>query len=327
LPAAGQYIEVFSEAEAANGDPTLTFLETVTTASDGTAYATLRDTTAADIGGITAFDGSGFTTIMTPADWAVIGSTNDYAAGNGAGIFGGNVRAVSFFDNNIYEVDITDGTVTEVVSTTDIALAVQTQPNLSAVNETWLDGTIYAVESASDQLISVDLFDNVSVEIGAVDFAALLGGTSIGGLGVNGSTLYLGSNSSDSLVTWNTVTDTGSTLLTTAEIESVTDDIDGRAGFGDIFYAPDGLVYFYESDSDYLLSFNPLDAANTLSVVLTKAEFNAGPGSSTINQLSWYEGNIAWADTGLGYYTIPEPTTAGLLGLGALVMLRRRRAA
>ncbi|MEM9419659.1 MAG: hypothetical protein AAGA25_11510 [Planctomycetota bacterium] len=320
------YFEVFDEAEAANGDATLTFLETVTVGPDGTAYAFLRDTTTADVGGITAFDGSGFTNVMTPADWTTFGSTQDYAAGNGVGIASGKARAISSFDNNVYEVDIATGVVSEAVSAATLDVASGVSSNFTAVFETTSDGTIYALESVSDQVLAITPGNVVSVEINTASFAALLGGTSIGGIGVNQDVLYLGSNSSDQLLAWDTTTNTGSVVLTTAQIEAVTDDVDGRAGFGDIFYAPDGLVYFYESDSDYLLSFNPLDAANTLAVVLTEAEFTAGPGSDTINQLSFFDGNIAWTDTGIGYYTIPEPTAAVLLGMTGLAFMRRRRA-
>ncbi|MFT6862682.1 MAG: hypothetical protein ACJAVK_001241 [Akkermansiaceae bacterium] len=90
---------------------------------------------------------------------------------------------------------------------------------------------------------------------------------------------------------------TGSTLLTSAQIESVTDDQDGRAGFVSIFSAPDGLTYFYENDSDSILSMDPNDPVNSLSVVLTEDELINGPaGSDVVGQLTWYDGEIVWTN-------------------------------
>ena len=318
------YIEVFDELAAANGDASLTFLDTV--ASDGTtAYSFLRDTSAADVGGVTSFDGA-FSTVSTPADWTATGSTNDLAAGNGAGVVGNVLRFVSFFDNNVYEVAIGTGAVNEVVSAATIDAASGVSSNLTAVFETQSDGTIYSIESQSDQLLAISPGNSVSVEINTADLAALLGGTSIGGIGVDGNSVLLGSNSIDELVAWDTVGNTGSTVLTTAQIEGATDDIDGRVGFGDIFKAPDGLVYFYESDSDYLLSYDPSDPAGTITAVVSEAEFSAGPGSDTINQLSYFNGRISWTDTGLGYYqVVPEPSSLALVSLGLLAIAVRKQ--
>ena len=263
--------------------------------------------------------------MSTIADWTATGSTSDLALGNGVGVVGGVLRGVSFFDNNAYEVDLGTGAVSEVVTAAAIDAASGVSSNLSAVNETTADGTIYAVESQSDQLLAISPGNVVSVEIDATDFDAALGGTSIGGIGVDGTTIYLGSNSDDQLVAWDTVANTSSVVLTEAQIEAVTDDVDGTAGFGDIFAAPNGLIYFYESDSDYLLSFDPSDPAGTLAAVITEAEFTAGPSSDTINQLSWFDGRIAFTDGGIGYYTlIPEPTT-GLLAALALAGIAARR--
>lgn len=320
-------IEVFTEADAATASPSTPFLDTVTVGPDGTAYVALRDTTAADVGAIVAFDGTSFTPVMTTTDYALLGSTNDLAAGNGLGVVGGTIRGVSFFDNNVYDIDISTGAITEVVASSAFDTAAGVAANLTAIFEVLPDGTIYGVESVSDQVYVVSPGNTVSIEINASDFAAALGGTSIGGIGVAGTDIYLGSNSSDELVVWDTVTDSASTVLTEAQIEAVTDDIDGNAGFGDIFFAPDGLVYFYETDSDYLLAFDPSDPVGTLDVIATEADFTAGPSSDTINQLAWFDGQIAFTDGGIGFYTIPEPATVAMLAIGGgLIAARRRRA-
>lgn len=315
---------VFDEAAAGNGEAEATFLEAVTV-SGGTAYSFLRDTTSADVGVVTAYNGSTFSTVMTSAQWGTTGSTFDMAAGNGVGIVGGSARFISFFDNNVFEVNLGTGVPTEVVSKATIDAAAGVSVNMGAQFETTTSGQIYGLDSVSDAIISISPTNVVSVEISTADFATLNGGTVVGGIGVDGDTILIGSNSLDALVAWDTVTNTGSTVLTTAEIESVTDDIDGTASFGDIFAAPDGLVYFYEGDSDHLLSYDPADPAGTLAAVVTEAEFTAGPSSDTINQLSWWDGNIAYTDSSIGFYVVPEPTSLALLGLGGLLVARRRR--
>lgn len=324
-------IEVFNEAQAANGEFAVdgTFLDTVAVA-DGTAFAVSRQNGATAGGVVTAFDGSSFTTVMTPAQFLALGSTFDIAAGNGAGVVGGSggvLRAVSFFDNNVYEVNLGTGAVTEVVSSATIDAATGVSSNLGAAHETASDGTIYGLESVSDVIVGISPGNAASVEIGAGDFATLVGGTSVGGIGIQGGNILIGSNSNDTLLAWDVTGNTGSTVLTTAQIDAVTDDVDGVVSFGDIFFAPDGLVYFYEGDSDFLLSYDPADPAGTIGAVITEADFIAGPSSDTINQLSWWNGNIAFTDGSIGFYTIPEPTTAALIGLGGLAMLRRRRSA
>lgn len=318
-----QYLQVFSEAQVAGGvnNPSL---DTVAV-SGGVAYATTSGDGVNDVGAVVAFDGSTFTTISTVAQWQATGSTNDIFAQQGAGIVGNVLRFMHSLDNAVYEVDLTNGIATEVVSKATLDAAVGLTTNFPAFFETVSDGTIYAIESQSDQLIAISPGNVPSIEINAVDFSSLLGGVSIGGVGVSGTTVYLGSNSSDSLVAWDTVTNVGSTVLTTAQIDAMTDDVDGVVGFGDIFAAPDGLVYFYESDADFLMSFDPADPAGTITSVLTEAQLNAGPADDTLNQLSWWNGNIAWTNGSDGFYAIPEPTTVALALLAACGLAARRR--
>lgn len=320
------YKTVFTEAEAANGDASLTFLETVI--SDGTtAYAVLRDApNTGVVGGINAFDGSSFTTVMTPAQYAGSGATLDYAAGEGGGVVGSTLRAVNFFSNSVVEVDLGTGTATEVVPKATFDALISDNASLVGQHETTADGTIYALESRTDQILAVSPGNVASIEVGTADLAALAGGTTIRGLGVLGNTLLIGSNSNDSLVSWDTVNNLGATVLTTAEIQAANGG-STSVSFGDIFAAPDDLVYFYEGGSDSLMSFDPTNAAGTLKVVVSEAEFLAGPGSDSINQLSYFNGRISWTDGSIGYFqVVPEPASLSLvlLSLCGLAAARRR---
>ena len=319
-------VEVFTEAQAGNGETGATFLDTVAV-SGGIAYSFLRDAPNVGLTGfITAYNGSTFTTVMNTTNWAATTPSFDMAAGNGAGIVGGKARFVSFFDNAVYDVDLGTGAVSQAVSKATIDGVLGGSANLAAQFKVGDDGTIYSYDSPTDSIIQITPANAVSIEVSTADLAA----TTIGGLGIFNDVILIGDNTSDSLRGWNTTTNAMSTVLTTAQIDAIASDPadvnDGIVSFGDIYYAPDGLVYFYEGDSDDLLAYNPANPAGSLHVVISEAEFIAGPSSSTINQLAWWDGKIAYTDQSDGFYVVPEPTSLALLAFGGLMVARRRRA-
>lgn len=333
---AGFYYEVFSQAEAA-GSTVSPFLDTVAV-KNGVAYAIVRDTgrnpdNSQIVGGsVVAYDGSTFNEIMDTADWQAAGATFDIAGFFGASVvdrgLGDQVRFVNFFDNSIWEVDATTGTPVQVVSEAMINGSTIGTANLTASNGMLSDGTAIVYDGTSDSVYQITPGGFVFNQITDTELAGLMGGTAptyIGsGFTLVGSDLYFGSNFGDSLYKWNVITDTGSVVFDTAALEALSDDIDGTAGVDDVYYAPDGLIYFYEDDADYIYSFDPADPSGTLSVVLTEAELNAGPGSDSVGQFAWWNGNIAWTDQRDGFYAIPEPATALLAALAIVGVCARR---
>jgi len=88
-----------------------------------------------------------------------------------------------------------------------------------------------------------------------------------------------------------------------------------------LFYAPDNLIYYRTGSTTGVLS--SLDPTNGNTTVVL-------PSITQVSNFLWINGGLGWS-TGsgsagtLGLYVIPEPATLAAFGLGASVLLTRRR--
>ena len=329
LIAASTYFEVFTEAEAAGGIAGA-FLDAVASDGDNVFTFSRAQAPSVDESNISRFDpdtGTFTPLVDTPAWNAARTGTFEVVGSNGARVTtAGDLRFINFFDNSYYSVNTATGDVSVVTPSSAFDEFIGGQARIVAAYEALADGSalVYETSGSTDSILAVSSSGVISTAISNFDLVSAAGGTSIGGIGFDGSSILVGSNSNDSLLAFSN--GISSVVLDTATIESLTDDIDGRVGFGDIFYAPDGRVYFYESDSDYIMSYDPANPSESLSVVISESELGEGPGSDIVGQLSWYQGNLSWTDQSDGFFRIPEPSTAGLLLISVPLLIRRRRA-
>ena len=297
----------------------------------------------------------------TPVTTELLSSADWQAAINGASTNLAGYYGVSYYDNNgngylqfsetssdsVWQLYIADGTLTQVISGSQIASHTgQSSTQLLAYYDTGLDGTWYGYEGKSDSFLHVTSNGTLETYITKAELNTLTGdySTSIsGGITFDGSSrMIFGNSGSDSIYAWDEsqpAGSEGSVLLSLADIIAVTGET--SSSFGDIYYAPDGMVYFYERSSWSIMRFDPTDAAATLEYVLTQGELEAGPmvttSSSLTNacaQFSWYgDDMLVWTPVstyitpglfGVTVASVPEPSTAILLFLSLASLAFRR---
>ncbi|MEM0924763.1 MAG: hypothetical protein AAGJ83_01875, partial [Planctomycetota bacterium] len=236
--------------------------------------------------------------------------------------------------DSIWRVDKSTGAISEYVSSSTIAAFTGlSSVQLLSPHTVALNGEHAFYEGQSDSVLITAGGSAVTTLISSSQLTSVSGNDAVSG-GItfdNSGGLIWGSNTSDALYRWDG--SDGSELLSTSEVTAVTGE--SAVGFGDIFFAPDNLIYFYETRSDGILSFNPNDAANTLQFVLKEDELINGPeGSDSVSGFTWYEDSIAWSPVSpsatMGLFgsvaAIPEPgPIVFCLAASGVVVLRRKR--
>jgi len=330
---ADAYFQVYDYATAQAGT-TATFIDSI--AVDGTTAYNIMRTNENVVTKVTDIGGTNTASVLTTdATWGAF-SANAIAGLNGAEVVGGNLRFANFFDNSIQSVDLGTGAPSAYVSNADLLSSlglIAADFNVSATSAVNGSGEVgfYNADSGARLIAITTGAGSATAVLNQAEILALTGGNTLsGGMGFVGDDLYFGSNTADGIFKVDTATPAGgSAVLTQADIIAVTGHT--SAGFGDMFAAPDGNIYFYETGKDSIMSFDPTDPANTLATVVSEAELLAGPANSDlVGNFTWFDGNIAWSQTSSssgrvrGLYSVPEPASLALMGLGGLVALRRR---
>jgi len=319
---------------ALNPDPaTWTSTSGTFTVLDGdTAYAHFaRTNTPAQfvINRISDFGGTNnVLAITTLASWtANVGapSSNRIFGGYGTELVGDYIQIPDTSSGQVYRVNKHTGEVSVYVSNDAIKAATGgASASIATYSGITNSGETIFYESASGHILQTN---GGSVEI-LVNAADLAGKAPNSGLTFDAAgNLYWGASGAG--LFRRTPDGTITELLSQAQLLSVVGP-GGTTWGGDVFYAPNGLIYLrYGSTGNNasIVSFDPLDPVASLSVVIGRDDLVNGPGgSAAVGPMQWYNGNLGWTLVGSpsGFYALPEPASLGLLALGSLVMLRRR---
>lgn len=278
--------------------------------------------------------GQSVSTFVSTVDWQAGSGAARLAAQFGSDVIGSDIVFGNFFNNSVYRVDTTTGAITTVAGPLDIAAATgATGANISSTNTLDADGNLFARDGTSRTVVKVEPSGAVSVAISTAELEAVTGSNLINGsLAVDPAGKIYWGRSGLGISVWDPATSSGSVLFDQATLNSAQGLPPGSSiNFRDLFMAPDGMMYFFEIQARDILKFDPLaaDPAATLELVINRNALEAGVGGgSLVQKLGWFDGNLAWniTDGTPGFYVIPEPASLSILGVGSLLMLRRRRA-
>lgn len=273
------------------------------------------------------------TVLMDTAAWTAASGASGLTTFHGFNVVGNYVQFADSSSDAVWRVDKMTGAVNSYVS----EAAIQAHTGQSSAQLL----TPYVVASGGETIFYEGQSDSILMTIGPNSLFTLVseplltatfGNSSVsGGMALDpAGNLFWGNNTSDSLAMRSSA-GMLSWALTTGDITAVTGE--AAAGIGAMKYGGDGRVYFNETTSDTIMTFNPADPAGSLNILLTNAELVGGPaGSDSVGTMSWFDkgdgtAGVTWAKisgTG-GIYFVPEPGMMALFALGAVGFFRRSR--
>ncbi|QDU70501.1 PEP-CTERM sorting domain-containing protein [Mucisphaera calidilacus] len=226
----------------------------------------------------------------------------------------------------IYRFDASTGDAYEYLS--NAAIAAHTglaSADLVNYSGTTVDGEAVFFEDDSKSILISSSAGSVSTLVSATELVDATGGNDVRtGLTSDGQgNYYWGQNSTDVIYKYD-----GNTVSPFIAIGAV----GGDSFSGDMFYAPDGLIYvrMRTGGANALWSFDPaaVDPTASLTQILSGSQLADGPlGSNFISEISWFEGQPGFhrISTSLGYYAVPAPSTFALAAILGMAGLTRRR--
>lgn len=275
--------------------------------------------------GITKVDSYGQSRVLVSGEeWFAYANTEKLVSYYSFSVYDDNLYFTDTGTDMFYSVDKNSGVISTLASPDNIgAVTGKIDVQLLAFGGE-SKGYMYIYEGKSDSIIRAGV-DGVSTVISSSGLLSLTGNTMVsGGLAFdNNDNMYWYGGTSPSIYAWNINNGTGREVLSSSDIEAITGE-SSVVGMGHIYFAPDGNMYFLDRNRG-IMSFDPENPEETLSMVITKADLINGPaGSSTLYNFTWYNDSLAFCQMNTGFFAVvPEPLTVLTLASGGLVVIRR----
>lgn len=326
------YSEVKTQSQLNLGDPDLTLQRSIVTFND-IIYALNANFSPADFN-LVKIDGATSTELATltstVTDLGAAFPPNDPFPGFGMAVVdsGAAVQLIDSANNQVYRFNTTTGTASLYVSQANIQAetGITADPaDISTISGVSSTGAPVFLETESGSILTAPSAGVVDTLVTNAQLVAANAEPDSGITMDDSGNYYWGSNDSDTVFKFdgNNVI----ALLTAADFGGTTNGFNG-----DFFFAPDGLIYLRadpNSANRGIFSFDPaaVDPASTLVNVLSEDQLVAGPaGTSFVTEFSWFDGNLGFHSiSNSGYYVVPEPGVGGLMAMGGLMALIRRR--
>ncbi len=319
---AASYVHKYTFEQLA-GDLSPTFLY-ATVSDDNYVYSQFYGSGGRS-SGITRIDSNGVSTVLvTPDQWQAISGKTTMSGIYNFSEYGDSLYLADTSSDQAYKIDKNTGSISVIASVLDILTVMDYEVfKINLISPGVADSSGFYFNDCESDHLFLAAPQGLSVAITRDQIVNMTGGTDLSGgmASDDAGNLYMCGN--NGIYKWDTENVQGISLLSEGEIRGYT----RSAGISirDIYYAPDGNLYFY--DNMYgILSLN-LATDGSLVTVLTNSQLVDGPAnSSNVYGLSWFEGNLAFTEMYSGYYVVPEPATMSILAIGALAVFRRKQA-
>lgn len=291
-------------------------------------YSQLYGTSMSGITATSSVDGQVNTDVlMDPVEWnTVSGGSYKMNAYSIMCTDGTYLYYAELDSDQIYKTNMYDGTTTIIGSKSAIldATGLSVESLLSYGDE--YNGEYYFFEAQSRSILKAGE-DGVDVYLSKTELESI---TDVGTSTVSGGmsfddegNLYWGSNASYSIYVWD-----GSgceVVVSGSEIAEYTGQ--NVLSLGDIYFAPDGTLYFKDNGYGILRYVFGTDGSDgVIETVLTNLELLAGDADSQyVYNFDWYDGQLAFTEKTSGYFVVPEPATMILAAAGGFVLARRKK--